>query len=448
MKITIVAMGSRGDIQPYVALGKELKKLGHEIHMPVPEVFKEMVLDAKLNYTPIYGIDPVAFLKRKELVEAREKKNGLSFLAKLFSDMKPLAELYFKQIMEACKGSDAIISAFIYLGAYDIAEKLNIPCIQSVLYPLYPTVEFPSIILPFSNKNKFFYLFNITTHLILGELVWLATSKWTNKIRREYLGLKPYGFFGPYLKQLKDRAPVLFAFSPHVIKKPHDWFKNWIVTGYFFNDDIENYTPPEDLVSFIKSGSKPIYIGFGSMIDDNPIKTTEMILEAIKLSGVRAIVSAGWTDLGKDKLPDSVFLVKDVPHSWLFKNVQTTITHGGAGTAAASMRAGVPTIITPFLGDQFYWGKHLYKLGVSPKPVDFNKLNAINLSNLIKTAINDENMKQKAKELGKLISSENGTQKAAKIVDGYFKSYYLNPIESDIILDDMKNRYIENISRV
>ncbi len=440
MKITIVAMGSRGDVQPYIALGKGLKKAGYEVYMPVPEIFKEMVLDAGLIYIEVVGIDPQAFLRKKDLVEAREKKNGLSFLLKMFKDMKPLMELYFKQIWEACKDSDAIISAFIYLGAYDSAEKLNIPCIQSVLYPLYPTGDFPSIMMPFSSKNR---TFNLFTHLILSQLSWQVARKWTNKVRKEYLDLEPYGFWGPFKKLSKDKSPILFAYSSHVVPKPSDWFKNWLITGYWFNDNCDDFNPPEDLVNFINNGSKPIYIGFGSMIDDNPIKTTKMILEALNLSGQRCILSTGWTDLGSIKLPDFVFLVNDIPHSWLFENVKATVIHGGAGTTAASMRAGVPTIITPFLGDQFFWGRHLYKMGVSPKPINFNKLNAEKLAGLINTAVNDDNMKQKAKELGEKLKSENGVENAVTIIDNYFKSYYIDRINAPTIYSKTKKLIIE-----
>lgn len=419
MKITIVAMGSRGDVEPYIALGKGLKRAGHEVYMPVSEIFKEMVLNAGLIYFPIIGVDPKSFLRSKNIVEARKKKSNVGFLMEMFKKIRPLAESYYKQIWEACKGSDAIVSAFLYLFAYDSAEKLNIPCIQSVLYPLYPTGEFPSIMIPFDTKNK---RFNRFTHTLIWASLWGFAKKEINKARKELLELNPYGFFGPYKKLAQDKSPILLAFSPHVIPRPSDWVNKWMITGYFFNDDYEDYDPPEDLVNFINSGLKPVYIGFGSMTDNKPAKTTEMILEGLKLSGQRGIISIGWAGIGNYNLPDSVFLVDNVPHSWLFKNVSATVIHGGAGTAAASMRAGVPTIITPFLGDQFYWGRQLHKLGVSPKPINFNKLTSERLADLIKTALTDEDMKMRAKELGEKINSEDGVGNAVEIINNYLDS--------------------------
>lgn len=414
-------MGSRGDIQPYVALGKGLKRAGHEVHMPVPAIFKNMVLDAGLNYTEVTGINPQEFLGNKDMVEAREKKGKISFLKKMFDDMKPLMQLYYRQVWEACKGSDAVISAFIYLSAYDSAEKLNIPCIQSVLYPLYPTGEFPSIMIPFKSKNK---TFNRFSHRLVASSSWSFARKGINKARKDILGLEPHSFWGPYKKLAMDKSPVLFAYSPNVIPKPSDWLDRWKVTGYFFNDDYDDFDPPEDLVNFLNSGSKPVYIGYGSMIDDKPKETTEMLLEGLRLSGERGIISAGWAGIGNIDLPDSIFVVKSIPHSWLFKNVKATVIHGGAGTAAASMRAGVPTIITPFLGDQFYWGRQLHQLGISPKPINFNKLTSEKLANLIKSAANDENMIRNAKELGEKISKEDGVENAVAIINDYIEYFY------------------------
>jgi UDP:flavonoid glycosyltransferase YjiC (YdhE family) len=202
-----------------------------------------------------------------------------------------------------------------------------------------------------------------------------------------------------------------------LIPKPKDWSSNITVTGFFFLPLASTYDAPPELVSFIKSGTPPIYVGFGSIVVDDPDGLTATILEAIRLTGVRAIVSKGWSNLGGTEssiaTPPNVLMWGDCPHDWLFDHVSCVVHHGGAGTTAAGIAAGKPTVVVPFFGDQPFWGGMIYRAGAGPRPVPFKMLSAAVLADAINAALEPE-IQLKAKELGDLVRQENGPEMGAQ----------------------------------
>jgi UDP:flavonoid glycosyltransferase YjiC (YdhE family) len=142
--------------------------------------------------------------------------------------------------------------------------------------------------------------------------------------------------------------------SPALIPKPNDWHNHISISGFYFLSLASNYTPAPDLAAFLEAGPPPVYIGFGSIVVDDPNAMTKMIFEAVKLTGQRALVSKGWGGIGADELgiPEGVFMLGNVPHDWLFNKVSCVVHHGGAGTTAAGIACGRPTVIVPFFGDQ------------------------------------------------------------------------------------------------
>jgi sterol 3beta-glucosyltransferase len=172
--------------------------------------------------------------------------------------------------------------------------------------------------------------------------------------------------------------PILYGFSPSVIPAPSDWNGNTFITGYWFVDESENWQPPTALLDFLQSGSPPVYIGFGSMSNRNPEQTADLVIQALALTNQRAILLSGWSGLQKANTPDSIFMIDSIPHSWLFPRVSAVVHHGGASTTAAGLKAGVPSVIIPFFGDQPFWGQRVADLGVGPKPIPRKKLTAEN----------------------------------------------------------------------
>ncbi len=199
-----------------------------------------------------------------------------------------------------------------------------------------------------------------------------------------------------------------------MIPKPKDWASHISISGFYFLSLASNYTPADDLLAFLNAGPPPVYIGFGSIVVDDPNAMTKLIMEAVVKSGQRALVSKGWGGLGADELgvPDGVFMLGNVPHDWLFQHVSCVVHHGGAGTTAAGIAAGKPTVVVPFFGDQPFWGAMVAKAGAGPDPVPYKSLTAEKLAESITEALKPESL-ERAKEMSRRISEEKGTDTGA-----------------------------------
>jgi UDP:flavonoid glycosyltransferase YjiC (YdhE family) len=210
--------------------------------------------------------------------------------------------------------------------------------------------------------------------------------------------------------------PVLYGYSSHVIPKPSDWEEDTHVTGYWFLDPVDEWTPPAALIEFLEAGPSPVFIGFGSMSSRKPEETTDLIVEAVGQARQRAIILSGWGGLQRSSVPDTVFMVDSVPYPWLFPRVSAVVHHGGAGTTSAGLRAGVPSVVIPFFGDQPFWGQRVAALGVGPEPVPRKKLSVERLARAIEEAVTDEGMRRRAAELGAKIRAEDGIGRAVAVV--------------------------------
>jgi len=181
-----------------------------------------------------------------------------------------------------------------------------------------------------------------------------------------------------------------------------DWGTHVHVTGYWFLPP-QKWQPPEAWSRLLAAGPAPVYIGFGSIADPNPTKLMRTVLEAIQQATVRAIVVSGWSELQANDPPDNVLLIDSPPHDWLFAQVAAAGHHGGSGTVVASLRAGLPTLMIPFLADQLDWGQRVHALGAGPPPILVARLSAIHLARAMRQALNDETMRQLAQGIGTAI---------------------------------------------
>jgi UDP:flavonoid glycosyltransferase YjiC (YdhE family) len=234
--------------------------------------------------------------------------------------------------------------------------------------------------------------------------------------RRKVLGLRPAPFWGPFNASSTKGIPILYGYSPSVIPPPYDWDDTVHVTGYWFLDPGDDWTPDPALVEYLRAGPPPVYVGFGSMSNRKPEETVDLILEALARTGQRAILLSGWGGLQKADLPGSVLMVDSVPFSWLFQRVAAVVHHGGAGTTSAGLRAGVPSIVVPFFADQPFWGRRVVELGVGPEPIPRRKLTAGRLAQAIHSAVSDQTLRQRAAELGSAIRAEDGVARAVAII--------------------------------
>jgi sterol 3beta-glucosyltransferase len=325
--------------------------------------------------------------------------------------------LHFAEVgLAASQGMDLILGGMggLYTGLA-LAEKLNLPFLQAYLVPFTPTREFASVLVSRAPAWMGASLNRISHHLT-RQVIWQGFRSADKLARRQVLGLPAVPFSGPYQSDHTRGLPVLYGFSPSVIPPPEDWGEEVHVTGYWYLDEDNAWAPPKALTDFLASGPAPVYVGFGSMSNRNPGETADLVIQALKQSQQRAILLSGWGGLQPADLPESVFMVDTIPHAWLFPRLSAVVHHGGAGTTAAGLRAGVPSIIVPFFGDQPFWGRRVAELGVGPAPIPRKKLTVERLAGAIQAAVDDVGMRQRAARLGSQIRAEDGIAGVVEIV--------------------------------
>ncbi|MFO7322884.1 MAG: glycosyltransferase [Chloroflexota bacterium] len=412
MNITILTLGSRGDVQPYVALGVGLKAVGHNVTVCTGRNFESFITAHGLTY----GFMDADFLQLMQDPATRKSLQGRGNPVKLMREVFDLLRRVLNDAWKAAQGSDAIIYHPKALAGYHIAEKLRIPAFVSAPVPLLtPTASFPSPLVP--ARMQLGPAFNRFSHAALLSMITLPYQRMINRWRRETLGLPPRRLFASERRINGQPVHVLYPFSRHVIPPPADWDEAVHVTGYWFLDDQAGWQPPQALLDFLDAGPAPVYIGFGSMSLNDPQATTHNVLAALEKTGQRGILATGWGGLSAADLPPNAFLLDAAPHDWLFPRMAAVVHHGGAGTTAAGLRAGLPTIICPFLGDQPFWGRRVHALGVGPAPIPQKRLNADNLAEAIRAATTDSAMRARAAALGERIRAEDGVGNAVAIVN-------------------------------
>jgi sterol 3beta-glucosyltransferase len=214
----------------------------------------------------------------------------------------------------------------------------------------------------------------------------------------------------------REDIPVLNGFSAHVVPRPPDWGEHVHITGYWFPPEGE-WQPPDDLRKFIEAGPPPVFVGFGSMPMRNPKRTTKIVLDTLQKTGHRAILHTGWGGFGQQDLPTNVHLIDYAPYEWLFPWMAAIVHHGGSGTTGFALRAGVPSLIVPFVFDQFYWGKRISSLGVGPKPIPHKSLSVDLFGAALDIALNDSQMRDRAAALGEKIREEEGVREAVDVIE-------------------------------
>ena len=414
MKITIISAGSRGDVQPYVALGKGLKEAGHVVGILASQDFQNLITSHGLDFYDMGGSMETVAQSMQGLLEQG------NFL-KILMSMGPAAERLVGQAtvngLAACQGSDLIIAGLggLFIGLA-LSEKLGIPFVPAYLYPFTPTREFSSVLSPLPQMRLPSWA-NSLSHRVAQQMMWQTYRAADNKARSQMLQIAPASFWGPFASLQRQKQTILYGYSPKVIPFPKDWGDFLHVTGYWFLEPSAGWEPPIDLVNFLQSGPPPVYIGFGSMVNRKPEETADLVLQALARTSQRGILSSGWGGLKKEELPETVFMIGSIPHTWLFPKMAAVVHHGGVGTTAAGLRAGIPAIVTPFMGDQPFWGQRIYELGVGPRPIPRRRLTVDRLAESIRIAVSDTEMQRKATRLGEDIRAEDGIARAVDVLE-------------------------------
>lgn len=410
LNIAILVVGTRGDVQPFLAMAKRLQEFGHRVRLATHANFRTFVRSAGVDFFPLGG-DP------RVLAGYMARNKGLipSGPGEISIQRKQIKAI-IESLLPACTDPDietgvpfrsqAIIANPPAYGHAHVAEALGVPIHIFFTMPWTPTYEFPHPLARVPQSAGYWL-----SYIIVDLLIWWGIRSYINDFRKRKLKLPPIAYFSTYHGSI-SHLPTAYMWSPHLVPKPSDWGSLVDVVGYCLLKLGSKYQPQENFVQWIQRGPKPIYIGFGSMPLEDPKKTTEIILEALQDTGQRGIIDRGWGDLGKiTEVPDNIFLLEDCPHDWLFPQCSAVVHHGGAGTTATGLKAGCPTTIVPFFGDQFFWGDRVQQKGLGPAPIPISQLTVENLSNAVRFMLQPE-VKSRAMELAKLIENEDGVAAA------------------------------------
>ncbi|MCB8988485.1 MAG: glycosyltransferase family 1 protein [Ardenticatenaceae bacterium] len=410
MKILILAIGSRGDVQPYVALGHGLQQMGHEVALCTGNLFQEMVT----RYGLAYWLMDDEMIRLADSPEARQMIEGGGNPFKAINLVKPMIRRMAADIWQAAQAvrPDLILYHPKTLGGYHAAEALGVPVILSVVLPMYtPTAEFA---VPLTTANLGGFLNRQTYKMV--PLISAPYSSVINDFRQE-LGLKPRGKIINETRLPDGRpTPILYGHSHHVVPRPSDWPDTTQAAGYWFLPPDESWQPPADLEAFLQAGPPPVYVGFGSMAGTQPERLAATAVQALQQSGQRGLLATGWGGLKPGALPDTIFQLESAPHDWLFERVTAVVHHGGSGTTAAGLRAGKPSLICPFLGDQPFWGEQVHRLGAGPKPIRQKQLTVDKLAAAIADMTGNEVMRQRATAVGQALRREDSIANAAQFI--------------------------------
>lgn len=409
MRVLILTFGTRGDIEPYAALAERLTSAGHEAVLAAPEPYRSTV-SADVGFEPM--ATEMDTVMRAGMTQLRGPAHSLTLAGQMLEAMRiSLREQW--QIAQRVQPT-LIVSHPKALGGLHVAEKRCVPVVASLPLPfLTPTTAFP---IPFMSTplpgplNRLSYQFNRVTAVAYGGMI--------NTFRRDRLGLRRMSRFSTYLTtRAGSDVPVLYPFSRHVVPIPPDYPPSAHVTGYWLRDGASGFEPPQDLLDFLRGGHPVIYVGFGSMgFGATATQRGRLVQDALRETGVRAVVSTGWGSLAIDP-SENIFPVDDVPHDWLFPRVRAVVHHGGSGTTAAGLLAGKPTLICPILGDQPFWGRRVHDLGVGPRSLPLRRANPAKLSARIVELVSETRYATAATALASLIAAEDGPGEAVRVLE-------------------------------
>lgn len=411
MHIALVTLGTRGDAQPFVAVGVALQRLGHRATIVTHEDHRGLVEAHGLAIRPVCGSFRELLESAAGLRWLASSDRPLEYLRAFDALFTPLMRPWTDELDAALADHDAAGIAWMVPFAMQAAERRRLP--MAILSPFsvvptgdYGVVELPRVPLVTRWANR-------------SMTRWLQRKLWTiyrpDSTRYRVEHQLPARRGDAWSAVLARDVAHLHMYSHEVSRRPADWPACAEVTGYCFLDAPRAWRPPSALTDFLAAGAPPVYVGFGSMTGMDPEVLAGRTREALRLAGKRAVIGMGWGGLAAlARDADDVMIIDDVPHDWLFPQVAAVVHHGGAGTLAAALRAGRPSVIVPFFADQPVWARFAADLGVATEPVLKRKLTAARLGDAIRRAASDPTLARRAKEVGARIRAEDGATRTAE----------------------------------
>ncbi len=422
LAIAILIVGSRGDVQPFLPIAHRLQRDGHRVRIATHELFRDLVESHGIEFFPLAG-DPRELMEFMVMTGGWLLPRSLDQLVEHVPRMRAMVAEILTSTWSACTqpdpgrpGStsflaDAVIANPPSQGHIHVAEALCAPLHMMFTMPWSPTRAARHPLAPVASGAQA-GLLNRLSFVAFDLLTWLGTGDLVNEFRERTLGAAPIHMGDHGASLLHQHAvPHAYLWSPSLLEKPEDWGSHLEVTGFVFPDEGRAFKAPRDLTRFLAAGPPPVYVGFGSCPAPDPAGLTRAIFDGLGRAGVRGLVSRGWAQLGNVPVPPHIKLVDDLPHDWLFPRCAAVCHHGGAGTTAAGLRAGRPTVVVPFFGDQYFWGRIVAEAGAGPSPIPIRELTASALAEAIDFCGREE-VRTRARELGEKVRGQVGEDAA------------------------------------
>ncbi|HHY89125.1 MAG TPA: glycosyltransferase family 1 protein [Chloroflexi bacterium] len=402
MRILMPTIGTRGDLQPYVALALGLQARGHRPTLATHPLFRSLVESYCLDFAPI---GPDIDLGREVAIIRGRSPNWVAGFLRVMRFTFSMLEQAYPDLLALARQTDLMVVSHTAAGSIE-ADALDLPRVSVTLMP--QAIPAPDPQAP---------LWKRALGGLAGAGMGLVMTRPLNQIRQK-VGLPPMGQTG-----ITSPSLNLIPLSPLVSPPDPRWEPRHRVTGYWFAPAPESWTPPDDLARFLEAGPPPVVVSLGAMaISGNDAReAAEVFVRAIQQAGVRAILQ-GWEEpLSTISLPESILPAGSIPHEWLLPRASAFIHHGGFGSTSAGLRAGIPSMAVPHIIDQFLWGNKLHELGVGPKPIPRGKLKVEPLAAALRELVDNPEMKARSAELGEAVRGENGVEAAVGLIEGVFQ---------------------------
>ena len=417
MRITILAAGSRGDIQPYLALGVGLQAAGHQVRFAAFRNFASFVTAYGLEFAPVDADFQAIMGGEDGQGMVASGSNFFQLTRGIRRVVGPILTQIGNDFWRACQGTEAIIAGLngVPFFGYEFADELRVPCVNASVMPLTATRAFANPLWPLPWRLGGIY--NLLTHRIAAFAGWQLFGETINQWRQTTLNLPPLSGRSAYGRIA--RMPMLLGLSPQVLPKPIDWPDHFHVTGYWFLPRPMDWRPSDDLARFLAAGEPPVCFSFGSMTDRNSAEITQMVMAALNKLDRRVILVTAWGGLQAVEKSNRTLVVETVPFDWLWPQCAAVVHHGGSGVTSAGLRAGVPSLVVAFMADQPFWGWRIFELGCGPRPTLRKRLTTDRLAAALEQALTDRAMKNRAADIGQQIRSEDGIVWAVQLIEKF-----------------------------
>jgi len=430
LNIIIMTIGTRGDVQPYIALGVRLQSEGHQVTIATHAEFEEFVTSYDLRFACLPG-------NPHDLIELCVRQKGITprFLREAADRFLTFLEDLLYVAWNVCQNQDVIIEAPMIQAGIHVAEKLRVPHFFAFTMPFCPTKEYSNPMVPVPMGGMFQHSLNKMSHLLIEKALWLPLRSRINRFRELCCELPPLGL-GEGSHTPERKTPFLYCFSSLLVPKPADW-PDWVhVCGYWnLQQTTTDYSPDPALAEFLAQGEAPVYIGFGSIVQEDAEHMWEIVINAIQQCHQRVILSCGWTSLAPEMIqlleenPD-VFCLGACPHDWLFRQVRAVCHHGGAGTTATGLLCGRPTLVVSFFGDQPFWGKRVSDLGLGTT-IPYEQLTTPKLADALDLIAASESMQVEATRIAERLAQEDGLSNATQSIYRHVSSFCAAQSQAD-----------------